>query len=70
VLSFAITNDHITEAKIVKKLLESLNRRIKKIFGEMGYDSRELFNQLGSAAVMPPRMNAFSQVRRYLQGHE
>ena len=38
VLSFAITDDHVHDAKIGKELLKSVRERIKRIFADKCYD--------------------------------
>ena len=63
VLSFAITDDHVHDARMGRKILENIRDRIKRIFGDKGYDSKEIFNEFGSNTIIPPRKNASSQSR-------
>ena len=58
VLSFSITDDHVHDAKEGRKLLKSIGDRIKRIFGDKGYDSKAIYNAFGSGAIIPPRKNA------------
>jgi hypothetical protein len=37
--------------------------RIKRIFGDKGYDSTEIFNEFGLNTIIPPRKNASLQSR-------
>jgi transposase len=63
VISFAITDEHVHDAKAGRKLLESVKNRIMRIFGDRGYDSKAIFNQFGSATIIPPRKNASTRSR-------
>ncbi len=63
VVSFAITDEHVHDARMGRKILENINGRIKRIFGDKGYDSKEIFNEFGSNTIIPPRKNASSQSR-------
>ena len=42
VKSFAITDDHVHDAKAGKELLKSVKDRIRRIFGDKGYDSKAI----------------------------
>ena len=42
-------------------LLESVKNRIMRIFADSGYDSKAIFDQFGSKAVIPSRKNTSSQ---------
>ena len=64
VLSFAITDEHVHDAKAGKELLKSVKERIKRIFADMGYDSRAIFNKFGENTVILPRKNTSSKNRR------
>jgi hypothetical protein len=61
VLSFAITDDHVHDARMGRKILENIRGRIKRVFGDKGYDSKEIFNEFGSNTIIPPGKNASSQ---------
>jgi len=63
VLSFTITDDHVHDAKAGRKILKSIRDRIAKIFGDKGYDSKAIFNDFGSATIIPPRKNASTRSR-------
>jgi hypothetical protein len=63
VLSFAITDEHMHDAKAGKELLKSVKERIKRIFADKGYDSKAIFNEFGSNTVIPPRKNASTRSR-------
>ena len=52
------------DAKAGKELLKSVKERIKRIFADMGYDSRAIFNKFGENTVIPPRKNTSSKNRR------
>jgi hypothetical protein len=40
VISFAIIDDHVYDAKERRKVLENLRGKAKRIFGDKGYDSK------------------------------
>jgi transposase len=61
VLSFEITDEHVHDAKIGKELLKSVRERIKRIYAERGYDSKEIFNEFGENTAIPPRKNTSSR---------
>jgi transposase len=63
VLSFAITDEHVHDARAGRKLLESIRKKITSIFGDKGYDSKSIYNMFGHDAVIPPRRNASSHIR-------
>jgi hypothetical protein len=42
VKSFAITDEHVLDAKAGKELLKSVKDRIRRIFGDKGYDSKAI----------------------------
>jgi hypothetical protein len=67
VLSFSITDEHVHDAKAGRKMLESIREKILRIFGDKGYDSKSIFNALGSNAIIPPRRNASS---KSMYGHQ
>ena len=54
-LSFAITDGHVHDTKAKIKLLKSLKERIRKIFGNKGYDSKSIYNIFGENAMIAPR---------------
>ena len=62
-MSFLITDDHVHDAKVGKELLKSVKERIKRIFGDKGYDSKAIYNTFGENTVIPPRRNASSKSR-------
>lgn len=62
-ISFAITDEHVHDAKAGRKILESVKNRIMRIFGDKGYDSKGIFNLFGSRTVIPPRKNASTRSR-------
>ena len=63
VLSFAITDEHVHDAKARKELLKFLKERIKGIFADKGYVSKAIFNEFGSNTVILPRKNASTRSR-------
>ena len=62
-MSFAITDDHVHDAKAGKELLKSVKDRIKRIFADRGYDSKAKYNTFGENTAIPPRRKASSQSR-------
>ena len=67
-MSFAITDEHVHDAKAGKELLKSMKDRIRRIFGDKGYDSKVIYNMFGDDAIVPPRKNASSKSRGSPQG--
>ncbi len=63
VISFAITDEHVHDAKAGKELLTSVKDRIKRIFGDKGYDSKSIYNTFGENTIIPPRKNASTRSR-------
>lgn len=50
-----------------RRILESVKEKILRIFGDKGYDSKGLFNEIASNKVIPPRRNASIQSRASFQ---
>ena len=63
VLSFAITDEHVHDAREGRNILENLMGKIKRIFGDKGYDSKSIYNTFEDDAIIPPRKNASSKSR-------
>jgi transposase len=63
VLSFAITDENVHNARMGGKILENIRGRIKRIFGDNGYDSKSIYNIFGENAIIQPRNNASSKNR-------
>jgi transposase, IS4 family len=63
VMSFAITDEHVHDAKAGKELLRSVNDRIRRIFADKGYDSKSIYNTFGENTIIPPRKNASTRSR-------
>ncbi len=63
VISFAVTDEHVHDAKAGKMTLESIKSGILRIYGDDGYDSREIFNEFISK-VIPARKNPSTKSRR------
>ncbi len=63
VMSFAITDEHVHDAKAGKDLLTSVKDIIKRIFGDKGYDSKSIYNTFGENTIIPPGKNASTRIR-------
>ena len=63
VLSFAITDEYVHDAKIGKELLKSVKEMIKRIFADRGYGSEAIINEFDENTVIPARKNASSRSR-------
>ena len=51
-MSFAITDEHVHDARMGRKILENIKGRIKRIFGDKGYDSKSIYNMFGDDAIV------------------
>ncbi len=70
VVSVTVSDEHRSDSKEFKKVLEPIIRKTSKVYGDKGYDGRENFNYLDNNDVTPillPRKNA--HVKEVLQ-HE
>ena len=62
-MSFAITGDHVHDAREGRKILENLRGKVNRIFGDKGYDSKSIYNIFREDAMIPTKNNAFSKSR-------
>ncbi len=62
-MSFLITDDHVHDEKAGKELLKSVKDRIRRIFGDKGYDSKAIYNTFGENTAITPRRNASTRSR-------
>ena len=58
IIDYSITNEHNNDAKEGINIVKRIKNRINKLYGDKGYDSREIYNELGDKAVIPVRRNA------------
>lgn len=61
-ISFAITDEHVHNAKAGKELLKFVKDRIKRIFADKSYDSKAIYNAFGENTIIPPRKNSSSKI--------
>ncbi|BAB59729.1 TVG0575781 [Thermoplasma volcanium GSS1] len=61
VMLFNITDDHVHDVMVGRKIPESIKDRIAKIFRERRYDSKAIFNDFRSRKVIHPGRNASSR---------
>ena len=52
-ISFAITDEHVHDAKVEREMLKSVKERIKRIFADKGYDSKSIYNTFGENTIIP-----------------
>lgn len=62
-ISFAITDEHVRDAKAGRELLTSVKCRINRLFGDKGYHSKSIYNTFGGNAIIPPRKNTSTKSR-------
>ncbi len=69
-ISFAETDEHAHASKAGKGPLNLPKERIRRIFGDKGYDSNSIFIAFWEDAIISPRNNASSKSRGSLPGAE
>ena len=62
-MSFAIIDDNMHDAREGRKILENLRGRIERIFSDKGYNSKSIYNIFKEDAIIPTRNNASSKSR-------
>jgi transposase len=63
IIDYSITDDHVNDAKEGISLIRRIKNKIRKLYGDKGYDSKLIYNELDGKAVIPPRRNASTQSR-------
>ncbi|WP_084779416.1 IS5 family transposase, partial [Acidiplasma cupricumulans] len=58
IIDYSITNEHNNDAKEGIKIIKRIKNKIKKLYGDKGYDSKAIYNELEDKAIIPPRKNA------------
>ena len=58
IIDYSITDDHVNDAKEGVNLIKRVRNRVSRLFGDKGYDSKAIYNELEDKAVIPPRRNA------------
>jgi len=66
VVSLSITDEKIHDSQEFKKLIDPVLEKTKAVYGDKGYDSKEIYNYLsenGIEAIIPPKKNATTRSR-------
>ena len=58
IMDYSITDEHINDAKDGISLVRRIKHKISKLYGDKGYDSKLIYNELEDKAVIPIRKNA------------
>ena len=67
-MDYSITDDHVNDAREGISIIKGIKNRISKLFGDKGYDSKAIYNELEDKAVIPVRRNASTLSRGLLTG--
>ena len=63
IIDYSITDEHANDAKEGIGLIRRVKNRVRRLYGDKGYDSKLIYNELDGKAVIPPRRNASTQSR-------
>ncbi|MGC8619499.1 MAG: IS5 family transposase [Thermoplasmata archaeon] len=66
IVSLSITDEKVHDSKEFKRLLDPVLERTRAVYGDKGYDSKEIYNYLSSKgieAIIPPKKNATTRSR-------
>ena len=58
IMDYSITDEHVNDAKEGIGIIKRVRNRVSRLFGDKGYDSKTIYNELDDKAVIPPRRNA------------
>ena len=62
-MDYSITDEHTNDAKEGIRIVRRIKNKISKLYGDKGYDSRAIYNELEDKAVIPPGKNAVTLSR-------
>jgi hypothetical protein len=66
VVSLSITDEKVHDSQEFKKLIDPVLEKTKAVYGDKGYDSKDIYNYLsenGIEAIIPPKKNATTRSR-------
>ncbi len=63
IMDYSITDEHTNDAKEGIRIVRRIKNKISKLYGDKGYDSKLIYNELEGKAVIPPRKNAVTLSR-------
>ena len=63
IMDYSITNEHNKDAKEGIKIIKRIKNKIRKLYGDKGYGSKAIYNELKNKAIIPPRKNAITLSR-------
>jgi len=58
IMNYSITDEHVNDAREGINIIKNIKNKIRRLYGDKGYDSKAIYNELGDKAVIPPRKNA------------
>ena len=62
-MDYSITNEPNNDAKEGIKIIKRVKNKINKLYGDKGYDSKAIYNELKNKAVIPVIRNAVTLSR-------
>lgn len=60
IIDYSITDDHVNDGKEVVNLIKRMKNRVSGLFGDRGYDSKAIYNELENKALIPVRKNTLT----------
>ena len=63
IMDYSITDEHANDAKEGIRIVRRIKNKISKLYGDKGYDSKLIYNELEGKAVIPTRKNAVTLSR-------
>ncbi len=68
IIDYSIVNEHNNDAKEGIKIIKRIKNKINKLYGDKGYDSKLIYNELKNKAVIPVIRNAVTLSRGSIYG--
>ena len=63
IMDYSITDEHANDAREGINLIRKVKNRVRRLYGDKGYDSKPIYNELEDRAVIPVRKNAVALSR-------
>ena len=58
IIDYSITDEHTNDAKEGINIIKNIKNKIRRLYGDKGYDSKIIYNELKDKALIPVRRNA------------